>query len=246
MASFTANSTTKIFKLRQDDFCWSEPHIPNVISGIDVGTRVRSRTFCALPHIVIDNYIPPPIMFNYDIAGVVKPVYVESSDIPLHKVATTFPLPGCVHHCNYIPCSGKNGSLNAVGVCKRTLQHIVDQHSVCNASAGAYAADRTRHSFEIGVGKGVEKSAFIDRSLVLPLILSTIQNPDKISPMTHSDRYSLERRFDVEIGHTFETCCYVTRVIVKKVTHNINKNSATNYYEIVSAYPVSTYYCLFT
>ena len=251
MASSSANIakiTTKIFKLRQDDFCWREPHIPNVISGTDFGTSERVRNFCSLSKIVTDDFIPPLYMFDYNMARVVKPVHLEYSDIPLHEVATTFALPGYVHYCRYIPCDARDGSKNAVGVCKRSFHHILDQHSVCNASTESYAADRVRHCFKIGVGKGIEKSAFIDRSLVLPLILSTIQNPDKISHMSDSGRFSLDRRFDVEIGHTFESCCYITRVIVKQVsdvTPNIQARSDTTYYEIASAYPVSTYYCKF-
>ena len=247
-ASASPNTTTNIFKLRQADFCWREPHIPNVISGIDFGTSQVVKNFCSLSKIVTDDFIPPPYMFDYNIARVVKPVYVEYSDIPLHQVATIFPLPGYAHHCKYIQCDARDGTLNSVGLCKRSLKHILAQHSVCNASTESYAADRVRHCFKIGVGKGVEKSAFIDRDLVLPLILSTIQNPDKISHMSDSGRFCLDRRFDVEIGHTFESCCYITRLIVNRVfdvTPNFQAKSDTCYYEITSAYPVSTYYSKF-
>ena len=229
--------------LSESEFCWREPHIPNIVKGVDFGTAKSVRNFCGLTKIVTDAFIPPPYMFDYDLSHVVKPVYVRYSDIPLHQVAAAFPLPSYAHNCRYIACNAHDSSKHLVGVNKRCLNHILSQHSVCKAF---YATDRLRHSFRIGVGKGIEKSAFIDRSLVLPLILSTIQTPDKISQMSASGRYSLERRFDVEIGHTFESCCYITRVIVGKVpdaTRNIlHPHNDANYYEITSAYPVPAYY----
>ena len=245
-AGKTITQAVHILKLRQDDFCWREPHIPNVIGATDIGTSERVRNFCSLSKIVSDDFIPPPYMFDYAMARVVKPVRSEFSDIPVHEVATIFSLPPYVHHCRYVPCTSSGGGGRiAIGVCKRSLNHIMNHHSVCNDSTESYATDRVRHCFQIGVGKGVEKSAFIDRSLVLPLILSTIQNPDKITRLPNSDRFSLDRLFDVEIGHTFEKCCYITRVIVKKVskvTPNIRPRHDTTYYEISSAYPVSQYY----
>lgn len=195
---------------------------------------------------VTDNFIPPPYMFSYSMTRVVKPAHMEYSDIPLHQLATAFPLPGYAKHCNYIQCEARvGGGSHAVGLCRASLRHILAEHSVCNESREAYGADRERNSFKIGVGKGIEKSAFIARDLVLPLILSTIQNPDNVTHMSDSDRYCIERRFDVEIGHTFESCCYVNRLIVNRVsdvTQNFPAKFDTHYYEIASAYPVSAYY----
>ena len=108
------------------------------------------------------------------------------------------------------------------------LQHIYRNHSV---SEGAYKTARMSSPF---ARKGKYNSAFLERDSILPLILSTLRNSDAIRKQ-ESNRKAVERLFDTEIGHNWKGCCWIVRVVIRRI-------SRSHHWNVVTAFPVSEYH----
>jgi hypothetical protein len=183
----------------------SVDHVQNAVDYVDIGKALQARVFCTRPH---GDCIAPPYIFNYDLCDVVQPIERDWTYYALNEIESHY---NCQMGVPQNILRSQNFFFKTT-VPLSAIEHIYDDHSIVDRSRNVYAKGRCMHKFK---RSGGHKSVFLQQNLILPLILSTLRNPDKISWVSN-DRKAVERRYDTEIGHSALGCCFVVRVVVEE------------------------------
>lgn len=119
----------------------------------------------------------------------------------------------------------EESSLAGVYITPGRLTHIRTKHSLDQKNNHQFLLSR-----ESALFKDPNNSTFIHREIIVPVINATLVHPDKIIPTLKQNRYYLEKMFCTEIGHTWEGCAYVVRLVIESRSPGGN--------QLITAHPI--------
>ena len=187
------------------------------------GKTHRLSALCIETDYQLDS-VMPAYLLDFRLVNEVRAVFHNATDYELHEIESRYN----EHAPRQYTVRQQAGGRNRCTLNQDTLNGILNKHSLSRTN---YQAHRMTSQF---TRKGESKSAFSQRGSILPLILSTLRNPEKtINQSKH--RMVMERLFNTEIGHTKTGCCYIVRVVVRRI-------SGSKHWSVVTAYPVQEHH----
>ena len=195
--------------------------ISDIRGGFEKGKVEKVICYCPESYLV-DEYIPPNFCY--------RQCYLHGSTVPLNPGGPSI---------KSLVVRAKNTEVVAVvkGVVllPKKLKHAAFRHSLMVTNPKFFNIQRQKPFFKRIQPLTSEpgNSVFICVTMVEALIKATLITPDKIIE-TKGFKISYEKAFKTEIGHNFQGCCHIVRVVTE---HTNSHTGATQ--RLVTAYPIT-------